>query len=254
MALHYHGGVLRRVLSATETAAVAFHVRVAGTIAAVYLDTEAVNATGASVFDVNLEGTSIWAADQTQRVKFVTSAVTGSVTGLAVAVTAGQFISVDVDALNGGTLGSASAPVTVTIVIDDGVSSGGTGTRTTYATTTSSLAANATANVDAAITPSLLVKKIITSTPARVRAYMRSIDRTEDAARSSAVYPSGEHGLIFDVVTETGALTWRMSPEAIGGNNDTTTANTIYLAIQNTDIVSRAVTVTIHYLALEAAI
>src|SRR5690242_33738 len=52
---------------------------------------------GDAVFDVNLSGVSIWAADPTQRVKIADGDNLGEVTGLAVAVSKDEWVEVDFD-------------------------------------------------------------------------------------------------------------------------------------------------------------
>jgi hypothetical protein len=108
---------------------------------------------------------------------------------------------------------------------------------------TSSLAANAFATVDVALDLADEVYRITTDRPARVRAYDTAAHRTADAARLVTADPTGDHGLLLEVVTATGLLGLDLSPVITLMNMDATPAPTIYFAVQNLDTITGVVTV-----------
>ncbi len=118
MALHYGVATSRRLLSATEISVAVTHAPVTGQIAAVYayLTGGTNNTNGDFTFDANIDGTSIWNADQTQRLKVLSGQYSGSKTGLSAAVTLGQRISVDLDVAQSGGIGN---PISFIFVFDD---------------------------------------------------------------------------------------------------------------------------------------
>lgn len=63
---------------------------------------------------------------------------------------------------------------------------------------------------------SFTVIKVETSSPARVRIHASAAHRTADLARTSDVMPSGNHGVLLDVETDSGAL--EVNPTMLGGS------------------------------------
>lgn len=98
--------------------------------------------------------------------------------------------------------------------------------------TTASLAVGATHQAVLAYAP-VRITGVTTSVPARVRVYQTAAYRTADAARLSTVDPTGDHGLLLEVVTATGALAVTLSPQVVGYNGDTPKASALYVAITN---------------------
>lgn len=70
----------------------------------------------------------------------------------------------------------------------------------------------------------------------RFRLYMSSADRAADAARPIGTDPTGDHGLIMEIVTTAGELSFRLSPQvsfSAFANPTYPYGNTFYVAIQN---------------------
>jgi hypothetical protein len=97
-----------------------------------------------------------------------------------------------------------------------------------------------------------VLSKVTTSSPAWVRIYSDATSRTSDAARTEGTDPLPGSGVIAEVITTPGSLTQLITPGVIGFNNNSTPANLIYMAVKNTDSVSRDITVTLSILQLEA--
>ena len=80
--------------------------------------------------------------------------------------------------------------------------------------------------------------------------YTDSTSRTADASRNQTTDPTPGSGVIAEVIT-TGAATQIMTPGIIGWNNDGTPSTNVYAKVKNTGSGAAAITVTLHYLALE---
>ena len=131
---------------------------------------------------------------------------------------------------------------------------GGSGlqSRTSANATTSSLAADANGNLTVVAAKSYMLHKIVVSHPAWVRLYVDTASRTSDANRVETADPTPGSGVIAEVITTGTNETALMTPGVTGFNNDSTPSNNVYLAIKNKDTVSRTITVTLHFLQLEA--
>ncbi len=92
------------------------------TLERVYLKSDTIPAGGNAIFDVNINGTSIWDADQTQRPKILDGDSDGDKTAIAAAVTENDVITIDFDGFSGGTPTVGSKLI---IVIEFAESSGG---------------------------------------------------------------------------------------------------------------------------------
>ena len=133
---------------------------------------------------------------------------------------------------------------------------GGTslGSRTTKAGTTGTLAANASAdlNITGAFKAYALLK-IAIDHPAWVVLYTNDTTRTADDTRAEGTDPTPGSGVLAEVLTTTaGASTFVMTPGLLGWNDDGTPATTIYAKVKNKDSSSRAITVTLTVIQLEA--
>ena len=137
-----------------------------------------------------------------------------------------------------------------------GSGGGGTslGSRTTKAGTTGTLAAGASAdlNITGAFKAYALLK-IAIDHPAWVVLYTNDTTRTADDARAEGTDPTPGSGVLAEVLTTTaGASTFVMTPGLLGWNDDGTPATTIYAKVKNKDSSSRAITVTLTVIQLEA--
>ncbi len=93
---------------------------------------------------------------------------------------------------------------------------GGSYTRGTIAITTDSLADAATQNGTATMFAAYRLLTIQTDRVARVRLYTTTTARDADTARAFGTDPTGNHGCMFDFLTQTGTLTWDLSPMVDG--------------------------------------
>jgi Collagen triple helix repeat (20 copies) len=117
--------------------------------------------------------------------------------------------------------------------------------RSTTAFTAAALAAGAEATPDAAVFRTARVYRVVTNRPARVRAYPTAAQRTGDAARPVTQDPTGNHGLLLEVVTTAAMLTLDMTPLPVLYNADAPLSTTIYFAVANLDTVAGDVTATL---------
>ncbi|MBD1864185.1 MULTISPECIES: hypothetical protein [Trichocoleus] len=123
-------------------------------------------------------------------------------------------------------------------------------TRSSVSATTTAIAAKAS---DSLSLPDLenvcLLLNVTSSAPVRIRLYRSEAYRVADLNRAIGTDPSGEHGLILDLVLQAGNLDWDLAPvvwaAAISGN-------AIAATITNLDITSQAIAVTFTQLLLEA--
>lgn len=93
--------------------------------------------------------------------------------------------------------------------------------------------------------------RVETDYPARVRLYSTAAKRDADRARAAGIDPTGDHGVMAEVVTDGGMLSLDMSPQADGSNLEGSPTADIPITVANLDTVSRAVTVTCTYLPTE---
>ena len=130
---------------------------------------------------------------------------------------------------------------------------GGSGlsSRTTGASTASSLANDASANLTITAAKTYALHKIQTSHAAWVTLYTDTTSRTQDASRSEATDPVAGSGVIAEVITSDGA-TQKITPAAMGYNDDGTPSTNAYVKVVNKSGNTAAVTVTLHFVALEA--
>ena len=130
---------------------------------------------------------------------------------------------------------------------------GGSGlsSRTTGASTASSLANDASANLTITAAKTYALHKIQTSHAAWVTLYTDTTSRTQDASRSEATDPVAGSGVIAEVITSDGA-TQKITPAAMGYNDDGTPSTNAYVKVVNKSGNTANLTVTLHFVALEA--
>lgn len=121
--------------------------------------------------------------------------------------------------------------------------------RTTATKTTASLAAQARELSTITLTKSYRVLRVTTNYPARVRLYTEMAKRNSDAARAIGEEPTGNHGLVMDVVTTASVLFIDTSPTVDG--YDVNNNGIIGITIDNLDTVARAITATLTYVRTE---
>lgn len=124
-------------------------------------------------------------------------------------------------------------------------------TRDTALITTISLAhaARESSTATFASAAAFRVMRVVTDIPARLRLYTTTAARDADITRLPGDTPTGNHGLMLDVLTVTGMLTIDLSPEAdcyLPG-----TAGTVPYTIDNLSGSEDTVTATLTYLRTE---
>ena len=122
--------------------------------------------------------------------------------------------------------------------------------RTTANAATGSIANAAAANISITAAKTYSLLKVQTSAAAWVTLYTDSTSRSNDASRGETTDPTPGSGVIAEVITS-GAATQILSPGVIGWNNDSTPAPTVYAKVVNKSGSTQAITVTLHYLAME---
>lgn len=94
--------------------------------------------------------------------------------------------------------------------------------------------------------------KVTTTGAARVRLYSTAAARDADAARPSTQDPTGQHGLVAEVITEAGALAVVMAPIPTGANLEAAPTAAAFVSITNLGASAAALTVEFAHLTLEA--
>ena len=127
----------------------------------------------------------------------------------------------------------------------------GLSSRAALAGTTSSIADDASANLDITGYKGYMLLSIQTSAAAWVRIYSHTSARSADASRAQDTDPGDDAGVIAEVVT-TGATTVQISPGALGYSFEATPNTTIPCRVTNLSGGAAAVTVTLTAVQLEA--
>ena len=135
-------------------------------------------------------------------------------------------------------------------VADQTGSGTGLSSRTT-ASASATIANNASANLTIAAAKTYALHKIQTSHAAWVTLYTDTTSRTQDASRTESTDPVAGSGVIAEVITSDGA-TQKITPAAMGYNDDGTPSTNAYVKVVNKSGSTAAVTVTLHFVPLEA--
>lgn len=93
-----------------------------------------------------------------------------------------------------------------------------TASRSTTTYTGASLEANASQNGSVDLGKSYVILAVTTNFAARVRVYATQAYQTADASRPANVAPTGDHGLLLELVTTGTDLDWTLSPMVFGGS------------------------------------
>lgn len=124
--------------------------------------------------------------------------------------------------------------------------------RATATITTASIAVNSTAQGTVSLSKSFRVQSLATDVPARVRLYATAAQRDADASRAIGTAPSGNHGLVMEVITGAGLLSLMMSPQADGSNLDASPSSNIPYNVTNIGTSTTAINVTLGYMPTES--
>ena len=138
-------------------------------------------------------------------------------------------------------------------VADQTGGGGGSGlqARTTANTATASIADGASANIEITAAKTYALQKIQTSAAAWVTLYVSDAARTADASRNETTDPLPGAGVIAEVITSDGAIQ-NITPGTLGWNDESTPTTDAYLKVVNKSGSTQAITVTLHFVALEA--
>ena len=138
-------------------------------------------------------------------------------------------------------------------VADQTGGGGGSGlqARTTANTATASIADGASANIEITAAKTYALQKIQTSAAAWVTLYVSAAARTADASRNETTDPLPGAGVIAEVITSDGAIQ-NITPGTLGWNDESTPTTDAYLKVVNKSGSTQAITVTLHFVALEA--
>ena len=219
----------------------------------------------ASAITVQEEGSSLSTAATT--LNFVGSNVTASGTGATktITISAGTPADLGINATarvlyqagNGNTdiLPAGNSGEVLTSggsgVVPSWAAASGLQSRATGQATSSGLANNAAGNITIVAAKTYALQKIQTSHAAWVVLYTDSTARTNDAARTETTDPLPGSGIIAEVITSDGA-TQPITPGTIGWNNEGTPTTNAYVKVVNKSGSTADVTVTLHFVALEA--
>jgi len=212
---------------------------------------------GGSSLSIQDEGSALSTAATT--LNFVGSGVTASGTGAVKTITiAGggtSYANSDVDTHLNTSSASASQILSwngsdYAWVADQTGSGTGLSSRTT-ANATATIANNASANLTIAAAKTYALHKIQTSHAAWVTLYTDTTSRTQDASRTESTDPVAGSGVIAEVITSDGA-TQKITPAAMGYNDDGTPSTNAYVKVVNKSGNTANLTVTLHFVPLEA--
>ena len=137
--------------------------------------------------------------------------------------------------------------------VADQTGGGGSGlqSRTSANAATASIANGASANIQITAAKTYALQKIQTSAAAWVTLYVSDAARTADASRNETTDPLPGAGVIAEVITSDGAIQ-NITPGTLGWNDESTPTTDAYLKVLNKSGSTQAITVTLHFVALEA--
>ena len=164
----------------------------------------------------------------------------------------GVSLATDATTLNfvGAGVTATGTGATKTITITGG---GGSGlqARTSANAATASIADGASANIQITAAKTYALQKIQTSAAAWVTLYVSDAARTADASRNETTDPLPGAGVIAEVITSDVAIQ-NITPGTLGWNDEATPTTDAYLKVVNKSGSTQAITVTLHFVALEA--
>ena len=123
--------------------------------------------------------------------------------------------------------------------------------RTTASATANNLADLTAANINITAAKTCALLKIQTSHACWVTLYTDSTSRTNDASRNETTDPLPGSGVIAEIITP-GSGILKLTPGVIAWNDDATPGTTIYAKVYNKSGNTADITVTLHYVQLEA--
>ena len=134
-------------------------------------------------------------------------------------------------------------------------STAGSGTnlqaRTTAQASTGNILDGASSNIQMTAVKTYALLKIQTSHAAWVTLYTNIPSRSADSSRNETTDPLPGTGVIAEIITSDGAVQ-NITPGTIGWNDDTTPSDKIYAKVVNKSGSSANITVTVHFVQIEA--
>jgi hypothetical protein len=121
--------------------------------------------------------------------------------------------------------------------------------RTTSTHTSASLATGASEAYTIAVAAGMRAIRVSSTRPAWLRVYASSAYRTSDAARLITADPTGDHGVLLEVVTTAAISSLLLSPASDMHSSDGS-AN-LYASVVNQDVSTGTVGITLTYLRTE---
>ena len=128
---------------------------------------------------------------------------------------------------------------------------GGTAYRRTATYTASNVSPGDHASGTIAMSSAYRMLRISTSVPARVRLYTTVAKRNDDISRAIGAHPTGDHGLVLEVITTPTMLQLDLSPIVDGANMDTTPTGDIPISVVNTGDTPASISTSIIYVTTE---
>ena len=123
--------------------------------------------------------------------------------------------------------------------------------RTTAQASTGNINDGAVSNILLTATKTYALLKIQTSHAAWVTLYTNIPSRSADSGRNETTDPLPGTGVIAEIITSDGAVQ-DITPGTIGWNDDTTPSNNLYAKVVNKSGSTANITVTVHYVQIEA--
>ena len=123
--------------------------------------------------------------------------------------------------------------------------------RTTAQASTGNILDGAASNIQMTAVKTYALLKIQTSHAAWVTLYTNIPSRSADSSRNETTDPLPGTGVIAEIITSDGAVQ-NITPGTIGWNDDTTPSDKIYAKVVNKSGSSANITVTVHYVQIEA--
>ena len=123
--------------------------------------------------------------------------------------------------------------------------------RTTAQASTGNILDGASSNIQMTAVKTYALLKIQTSHAAWVTLYTNIPSRSADSSRNETTDPLPGTGVIAEIITSDGAVQ-NITPGTIGWNDDTTPSDKIYAKVVNKSGSSANITVTVHFVQIEA--
>lgn len=132
-----------------------------------------------------------------------------------------------------------------------GAGGGTPGVRANATATTAALAALASQDLALTLGKTFALLRVASDVPARIRLYSSAAKRDADAGRPQTQTPTGNHGLICEVITTADQLSWDLSPMVLGADLQAIPDGVIAARVENRGAPGAAITVTATHVPIE---